>query len=124
MAEAHNTEAVEGSMLIGGIEEKTFKAIATAIGRLLAEQKEGDTNQLPEAAQIRDVVEGVRGLSLENKQKFADICVNLPTWYKAALTLMGAEIEKQNNAFLMQDGKRIKYGEGTREGPNKSQQRP
>ena len=29
VAEANNTEVVEGNMLIGGIEENTFKAIAT-----------------------------------------------------------------------------------------------
>ena len=119
VTEANNTEAVEGSMLIGGIEENTFKAIATAVGRHLAQQKEGDINQLPEGAQMREAVEGVVGLSPENKQKFADICVNSPAWHKTALTQMGKEIEKQNNAFLMQDGKRIKYGEGAREGLNK-----
>ena len=63
-------------MLIGGIDEKTFKAIATAVGSFLAKQQQGETNQLPEAAQVRAVVERVGGLSAENKQKFADACAH------------------------------------------------
>jgi len=103
----------------GGMEENMFRAIATAVGRHLAQQKEGEYNPRPEGAQMKEVVTGVVGLGQEHKQTFADICISMPAWHKLALSLIEKEIEKQDNAFLVQDGKRIKYSEGAKEGLNK-----
>ena len=116
---ANNTEVTEGNMLIGGMEENMFRAIAVAVGRHLAQQKEGENSPRPEGAQMKEAVAGVVGLSPEHKQNFADICTSTPAWHKVALSLIEKEIEKQDKAFLRQDGKRIKYGEGAKEGLNK-----
>ena len=52
---------------IGGIEEGIFKAIATQLGRIVAENQ-GDTLQLPEAAHLGTLLQGIGGLKSEYKK--------------------------------------------------------
>ena len=63
-----------------------------------------------EAAQIRAVVEGVVGLSSENKQKFADACGHFPAWHKNELSIMGAEIEKKTTRSYSEMGRESNTG--------------
>ena len=46
---------------------------------------------------------------------FSDTCVRLNTWYNKALGIMQDEVDKKNNMFL-QEGKRVKYAQGTEQG--------
>ena len=49
---------------------------------------------------------------------FSDTCTRLTTWHNMALAIMKTEVDKKNNVFL-QDGKRVTYSQGSREGPDK-----
>jgi len=101
LAEQEETNT-ETELTVGGLTEKLFVAIATQMGRIVAETH-GDTLQLPAASEISTLLKGIGGLSEEHKQKFSDTCIQGAAWYNRALGIMKDEADKKTTCFYKRE---------------------